>query len=218
MLNRILTPLLYLPNPAKKANKMISATTEFASKPAPLCALVVGHSRGDGGAVSRSGKVSEYAFNDALAQDILCAVDAAKCRVVVMYREHGYKALPGEINKRKPDFVIEMHANAANGKASGTEVLHWKSSTAGKIYASILLDRLALALGLPNRGLKPVGSDGRGGYLLEHTHAPAMIAEPFFIDNDGDLAWTIRNREKLVRAYADAIEMIGTIIATKPIK
>lgn len=175
----------------------------------PICALVIGHSKTDGGAVSASSQINEYRFNDALAVDIAAQVAPELCRVIVMHREHGYSKLPGEVNAVNPNFVIELHANAANGEATGTEVLYWHRSVHGRMYAGILQARLVAALGLKDRQVKPTGPDGRGALLLKNTNAPCLIAEPFFIDNDDDLHVALTKRAALVRAYARSIEEIA---------
>lgn len=48
---------------------------------------------------------------------------------------------------------------------------------------------------------------------MKYTHAPCVIAEPFFIDNDGDYARAMERYEQLVEGYARAIEEIDSKIA-----
>lgn len=183
----------------------------------PLCALVVGHSKSDGGAVSASGAVREFDFNDALASDVADAVNAAKCGVKVMHRTN-YTSLPAQINAVKPDFVLEMHCNAYNGRATGSEVLFWKTSSRGAVFAGILQRRILEGLGLTDRGTKGITGNDRGGFLLRRVLAPALICEPFFIDNPQDLRVAFERREFLVTAYARAIEDIAGVIVRRPIK
>ena len=75
--------------------------------------------------------------------------------------------------------------------------------------AEILLNHLVGHLRLPNRGIKPKTAEERGGYLLRYTNAPCVIAEPFFIDNDADLARAQEDLDGLAAAYAAAIEEIS---------
>ncbi len=84
--------------------------------------------------------------------------------------------------------LVEFHCNAFNGTASGTETLYALGSGKGAKAAQAVQDALVEELGLPNRALKPVLPEGRGGYLLHGVMQPAIIPEPFFIDNDNDLA------------------------------
>jgi len=67
-------------------------------------------------------------------------------------------------------------------------------------------------LGLPNRGIKPKGTEDRGGYVLRYTNAPCIISEPFFIDNDLDLL-LVRNRyDNFVAALIKSFKEIESII------
>lgn len=104
------------------------------------------------------------------------------------------------------DLLVEFHCNAFDGRASGTEVVHARGSVRGMEAASILQRHLTAALGLPDRGIKPPWNN-RGGYLLYGVRQPAVIVEPFFIDNDRDLA---RAREvDLAGVYTDALAEIA---------
>ena len=125
--------------------------------------------------------------------------------VEIIYRST-YRSLPIEINTTHPSFVISLHCNAFNTKASGTEVLYYHSSTRGKKLATVFQEKFKAALNLPDRGVKPKGAEDRGGYLLRYTKAPCIICEPFFIDNVNDLVTARGNYVGLVNAYARAIE------------
>lgn len=78
--------------------------------------------------------------------------------------------------------------------------------------AAILLNALVSELRLPDRGIKPKTSEDRGGYLLRYTKAPAVISEPFFIDNDQDLSVARSDLEGLARAYASAIDEMTAVL------
>ncbi len=175
-----------------------------------LCALVIGHKNTSPGAVNANSGISEFAFNESLALQIERLTQSAHVQRV--YRRT-YSQLPGDINDLAPDFVVSLHANAFNRRASGTEVLYWHRSEAGKAIAQILLDALVEHLGLTNRGLKPKTSEDRGGLLLRYTCAPCIIAEPFFIDNDGDLARAQEDLGGLAASYAGAIDAMATWLA-----
>jgi len=75
--------------------------------------------------------------------------------------------------------------------------------------AEILLSHLVDHLELTNRGIKPKTSEDRGGYLLRYTKAPCVIAEPFFIDNDDDLARVQEDIDGLAGTYTRAIDQIS---------
>lgn len=170
------------------------------------CALVIGHKKSSPGAVNEATETTEFVFNDRLSLDIESKVNDVYVQRV--YRRT-YNSLPSDINELDPDFIISLHCNAFNKKASGTEVLCYHRSTKGNEIASILQTNLLQALGLPDRGIKARTTEDRGGYLLRYTNAPCVIAEPFFIDNDEDFTIAMNKREDLVKAYADAISSIA---------
>ncbi len=183
-----------LPEPSRQANR--------------LCALVIGHKKSSPGAVNHASHLTEFEFNDHLS--IMIEQKVKKARVQRVYRRT-YRELPDDINALGPDFAVSLHCNAFNSKASGTEVLYYHKSEPGRQMAMILLKALVSCLGLANRGVKPKTSEDRGGYLLRYVDAPVVISEPFFIDNDNDLAVARSNLEGLAQAYASAIDQIASM-------
>jgi len=171
-----------------------------------LCALVIGHKKRSPGAKNAKANLTEFDFNEDLALRIERKIERTDIQRI--YRRT-YKELPDDINALNPDFIVSLHCNAFNGEVSGTEVLYYHKSQKGKKMAEILLSHLVEQLKLPNRGIKPKTTEDRGGYLLRYTNAPCVIAEPFFIDNDNDLAGTQEDMDGLVAAYAAAIEEIS---------
>ncbi len=171
-----------------------------------LCALVIGHKKKSPGAINANSNLSEFDFNEDLALHVEKGIE--KTQVQRVYRRT-HEELPDDINALGPDFVVSLHCNAFNKKVSGTEVLYYHRSGKGKRMAEILLNYLVEHLKLPNRGIKPKTSEDRGGYLLRYTKSPCVIAEPFFIDNEGDLARAQEDMDGLTAAYAAAIDQIA---------
>ncbi|MCK4783958.1 MAG: N-acetylmuramoyl-L-alanine amidase [Desulfobacteraceae bacterium] len=174
-----------------------------------LCALVIGHKKSSPGAKNSKSNLTEFDFNEDLALRIEKMVK--KSDVQRIYRRI-YKELPDDINALGPNFIVSLHCNAFNKKATGTEVLYYHKSEPGKKMAEILLNYLVEYLELPNRGIKPKTSEERGGYVLRYTNAPCVISEPFFIDNDKDLERATRNINELAEIYANAIDDISLSI------
>lgn len=174
-----------------------------------LCALVIGHKKKSPGAGNKNQNLYEYDFNNDLALRIERTVGDTDIQRVC---RRTYILLPDDINALKPDFIISLHCNAFNAAVSGTEVLYYHKSSKGEKMARILLKHLVEFLELPERGIKPKTAEDRGGYLLRYTHKPCVIAEPFFIDNDRDLAKAQGDMEGLASAYAKAIDEISRII------
>lgn len=174
-----------------------------------VCALVVGHRKSAKGAqgVLKGKTINEYDYHSELAEMI---VERTKhVSIITVYRDdtkQGYAKLPGKINQLKPDFVVSLHANAHNTKASGTETLYYKGSKKGLKLAKIVQEKLLSACGLANRKVKSKVKSDRGGSLLSGTNAPAIIGEPFFIDNPNDLSVAVSKKAKIAKAYAEAID------------
>jgi N-acetylmuramoyl-L-alanine amidase len=178
-------------------------------QPKKLCALVIGHKKSSPGAGNERAGIREFGFNDDLAIRIENKVK--KTQVQRVYRRT-WGELPADINGLDPDFVLSLHCNAYNGQASGTEVLYYHKSKVGKSIAKILQRHLVEFLDLRDRGIQPKTSEDRGGHLLRHTNAPCVIAEPFFIDNDQDLARARDDLEGLTEAYATAIDTMAQLV------
>ncbi len=174
-----------------------------------VCALVIGHKHSSPGAVNENSGVSEFEFNDALARDI----EARQSNVIIqrVYRRT-YDTLPADINQLNPNFTISLHCNAYNKRTRGCEVLYHHRSEVGKQIAELLSDLLSSVLSNRNRGAKPRAVEDRGGYLLRYVKAPCVITEPFFIDNDEELANARSRRRRLATAYLNAIDQIGELL------
>ncbi len=206
LLENLLKKGLVTPEELAEELARITQKTKAVKK---LCALVIGHKKRSPGAVNENFGISEFDFNEDLALRIEKKVNTVDVQRV--YRRT-YQELPDDINALNPDFIISLHCNAFNTRASGTEVLYYHRSEKGKMMAEILLKHLVEHLKLSNRGPKPKTAEDRGGYLLRYTKAPCVIAEPFFIDNDEDLSRALEDKDGLAEAYAQAIEEIASVI------
>lgn len=169
------------------------------------CVLVVGHESSSPGAINIHTSNTEYQFNSALCQVIMSKMFHTE--VLDLEREeNSHMSLTSTVNALNPHFTLEMHCNAFNRPVSGTEVLYYDGSVMGERIARIFLRHMVKCLGLPDRGVKPRVSADRGGYFLARTKAPAIIVEPFFIDNDWDLLLGRYKFEALADAYVAAID------------
>ncbi len=168
--------------------------------------MVIGHKKSSAGAVNHRTNLTEFDFNNDLAGRIETKV--RKANVQKVFREKTFRELPEAINVLDPDFVVSLHCNAFNETVSGTEVLYYHKSKKGEEMARVLLRHLINYLGLPDRGIKSRTVEDRGGHLLRYTYAPCVIAEPFFIDNDEDLAIAQKDPDGFADVYAKAIDEI----------
>ena len=166
--------------------------------------LVVGHKADSPGACNANKGICEFPFNDVLISELANRV-SSKYTIEIVYRDT-YRGLPDKIDALNPDFIISFHCNAFNTKATGTETLYYHTSKAGAKIANIFQSNIVSALGLKNRGLKPVTSEDRGGYVLRYTNAPCVLIEPFFIDNDSDYDIVINNYENFLIALEKSLD------------
>lgn len=168
-------------------------------------ALLVGHGAGDSGAIGFN-KVQEHAYNSFVAEFV--AQSDVKKELKVFYKAQGGWALTYlKVATYNPDLTIELHLNAANGKAVGCEVL----CLDGDENSAIIGRRFALDFtGKFNRrmrgdkGIKWISSSGRGfGNLVaaKKTSPRSILVEPFFIDT----------REEWI-AQAEYAEFLKTFI------
>jgi len=171
-----------------------------------LCALVIGHQKTSPGAKNAGSSMTEFEFNENLS--MLIEHRVLQTDIQRVYRRTRVELL-GDINALNPDFIVSLHCNSFAGDATGTEVLYYHKSSRGKMAAEILQRHLHNHLQLRDRGIKPRRSKDRGGSLLKKTIAPCLIAEPFFISNDNDLARAMSDLDGLAEAYANAIDEIG---------
>jgi N-acetylmuramoyl-L-alanine amidase len=174
--------------------------------------ICVGHSRrGDSGATSKWGE-SEHSYNRKVADALHDELEkrGIPSFVIKSYDAGGYSAGIRDCAKQLRDggatHAVELHFNAATGKAQGAEWLHWHSSGGGKRMCESL--RRAFLTSFPmmtDRGLKPKAPGARGALFLRATHCPAAILEPFFGDNPHDCAIFKGNEMALAKAYANGI-------------
>lgn len=160
--------------------------------------LAVGHTMSRPGACNQAAGICEWEWNDELADMIISRNDGSLDFVKKLRVD--YDSLPAEINALEPHLVLELHCNAANRTATGTETLYCAASKRGERVAKVIQAMMVGALGLKSRGIVPVARSGRGGHLLWNTDAPAVITEPFFIDNDEDFSLAQRRKEVLADA------------------
>lgn len=172
-----------------------------------IVALVIGHKETSPGACNKESSVCEYDFCRQLVNKIVKQYDGP-LSLRIVYRQT-YRDLPDKINKLNPAFVISFHNNAYNGQASGTATLYYHKSSIGRRMAAIVQKNIVGSIGLKDRGIKPKTSEDRGGYLLRYTKAPAIITEPFFLDNDSDYLVVSNKTNEIIGAYSQSITEIA---------
>ena len=166
-------------------------------------ALVIGHGPArDEGAVSLGGSLTELAYNRRLVPMIAGLLEGTRVEPVVVHRVTERVQPVSETNATGAECAIEFHLNSASSpSATGSEMVYCPGSKRGVAFARLLQGHVVAALGRADRGVKTPWQ-GRGLGWLQKTRMPAVMAESFFISNEGDVAAGMERMEVLARAYA----------------
>lgn len=173
-------------------------------------AIVVGHMKAAKGANSVAPlRMFEYDYNNEIAQLMFRAAKAEGIEVVIFHRDGvgvaGIgKAVDNWISKTDIGCSIELHFNAANRLARGSEVLYDSDPAGGKDLAEIALAEVYKVFkreGKQRRGVKLLEAGDRGHYNLQVIHRPAILVEPAFGDNAEDA----KLLADLKQPYAEAL-------------
>lgn len=156
--------------------------------------LSVGHSMLVDGEITSAdgtnfGGVNEYLYNKKLVDYVAKYLRSAGHTVDVIIIPE--KTMPvknstvAEMNYKIPrenagnyDLAVELHLNAFNGQAHGTEVYY--KTEKGRPYAERVVNKLSQYF--TNRGA--IKRDNL--YMLNRTKAPAILIESFFCDSKSD--------------------------------
>ncbi|MDM5431160.1 N-acetylmuramoyl-L-alanine amidase [Bacillus mycoides] len=104
------------------------------------------------------------------------------------------------------DIFISIHANAFNGKVSGTETYYYKSSESdqknpyvkeSRVLAEKIQNRLVEALQTPDRGIK-----NGDFHVIRENQMPAVLTELVFIDNGIDYSKLVTEHGRQIAAEA----------------
>lgn len=153
--------------------------------PIKKIAIIVGHGGGDPGALGWNG-MSEFNYNCLVAEEVSKSIKNKE--VKLFYRGiGGILDVSLKVNSWQPDFSIELHCNAFNGKAKGCEALYVNndSESLAKKFSKDFADKFHRVL-RGNCGSNKLYKDGRGYGNLKNFNHRAILLEPFFIDSKED--------------------------------
>jgi N-acetylmuramoyl-L-alanine amidase len=163
--------------------------------------LIAGHGNGDPGAVALGRREAD------LTRELVALIYTrlSKYASVDVFdtAKNMFKYLQSNsFNFKKYNYVLEVHFNAFNGAAHGTEILV-HTSEAGVGVENAILKNIA-DLGFKNRGVKR-----RSDLLVMNTckkqHTSHALLETCFIDNDTDISRYVVNRNKVADAIVKGI-------------
>ncbi len=112
-----------------------------------------------------------------------------------------------QINSYNPTFMFDIHFNAYDGTATGTEVYYQHDVITSKSVATKVSAAVSSYLGISNRGPKQKllssGEDYFG--MLRNCKCPAILLETCFIDSQKDMKNIISNKTETFKGIARAI-------------
>lgn len=173
----------------------------------PSFAIVVGHTYRRQGAFGVAPiSENEYPWNKDLAQRIHTQSQAQGVESRIFYRDGvGISGAYRQVKEWGAACVVELHFNAFDGRAHGTETLYDEDRNAGsKAWAQLLQDEMLASLGLSNRGLKERDPGDRGYQSVSALDIPSALIEPFFGDNTTETQIAAAKKDDLALAILNA--------------
>lgn len=163
--------------------------------------LISGHGAGDPGAVGNGYKEAD------LTREVVKLVKTrlSKFADVTVYdvNKNAFAVLDngGSINFKPYDYVLEIHFNAFNGKAYGTEIYVTTSEKTTVVEDKIVKN--ISALGFTNRGVKK-----KNFYVIRTAKSQGVssaLLEVCFIDNASDMVKYTSKKNQIADAITSAI-------------
>lgn len=178
------------PSPVKPVpEKPTSPSNQVPKHDIRKVAIIIGHGNGDSGAMGFNG-MSEFNYNSFVAEEVANAkIDK---EVKLFYRgSSGILGVAAKAVAWNPDLTLELHCNAFNGTAKGTEVLclkgDEKSGVVAKSFALAFTKRFSRVL-RRDQGINWIDSGDRGAASLKAVSLTkySILVEPFFLDTPSE--------------------------------
>lgn len=174
-------------------------------------AIIVGHEKRAGGAdfAISSAYKDEYSYNTAIANlcnTFISSGAYSNIQLKIIFRDG--IGISGAYNVAKEwgcDCCIELHYNAYNTKASGSETLTTVDAQ-DKLFAQIIHNEICLALsrGGQSRVLKILSRGDRGGGNIYAMPGSAnCLVEPFFGDNPTEAKLALDRMDQYAKCLLD---------------
>lgn len=178
--------------------------------------LIAGHHNNDPGAVGehyKLNKITEAAFTmeqrDLIYDELKAHNNIGKdFNVVLDNDKDDLRTVIKKLNDvvKPNDIVVDLHFNAFNTKATGTEVIIPSiNSRLERELAKDITDILSDVMQIPNRGVKTEASLGRRIGIL-HGKGNRILIETMFIDNPSDVTSYVKNKFIIAQEIAILLE------------
>lgn len=177
----------------------------------PVVVVLVGHEKKAGGAgFKHTAFKNEYAYNTKTAEMMLAYAKEKYpgMDMHVIFRDGiGRSGALKKAAQLQPDATIELHFNAANGKAMGSETL-CSVEQKDRDLATLVQDKICMVFGRggKSRGVKAIPRSARGGenvYLLPG-YANCLV-EPFFGDNPTEAELAVKKHKQYAEGLVEAM-------------
>lgn len=149
-------------------------------------------------------RVPEKGFTLQVAQRVASKLRAAGVHVVMTRNSDTFVGLTARCataNAQSNALFLSIHFNAApRTTATGVETYYYSGRSAS--LAAAVHRRVVRLMGTPDRGIRQ-----RGFYVIRHTNCPAVLVEPGFLTNSGEVARLSSSsfQDALAGALAQAI-------------
>jgi N-acetylmuramoyl-L-alanine amidase len=177
-------------------------------------AIVVGHERRAPGATGRfEPDVAEYDWNTDLAAQIEAICKANGIRAGTFFRDnHGITGAYNQVRRFAPEAAVELHFNAADAKARGTETIYelriseqWARVLQSEMLTVFAGPSRAAVLNKGDRRIKKASVENRGVQsLTQLKDVPSALIEPFFGDVFDECRLAAPGKPALARAIVNA--------------
>jgi len=176
--------------------------------------LIAGHHHDDPGATSThaklGGRVTEAELTIELRYLVKAYFEAHNKNQVFIDDDHDTLAtVISKINAEiKPDdIMVDLHFNAFNGRASGSEVIVPNASNQlEREIAAEISKEIAGIMIIPNRGVKDESQTARGRIGILRGVGNRILIEVMFKDNPNDMEAYQINKHIIASAIAQIIE------------
>ena len=164
--------------------------------------IICGHGAGDPGAVGNGYQEAALVREIAPTLKELLSDYAEVTLFKPNQNMYQYLKTGNTFNFKEFDYVLELHFNAFNGKAYGTEILVHNTEK-GTSVEQMIVDNIA-KLGFTNRGVKK-RSDLQNMNVCKRQGVSYALLETCFVDNFNDISLYNSKKYDIIKAIASGI-------------
>jgi N-acetylmuramoyl-L-alanine amidase len=151
----------------------------------------------------------EYDYNCGLALMMKGYALGHGCETKVFLRDQiGLRACYNQVNEYSPHAAIELHFNAANRQARGTETLFGDKNAKSEKLAHFIQNAMCKVFERDvntNRGVKHLAEKDRGYTNVNIARCPSCLIEPFFGDQVDDATLGVNKKEALALCLVESM-------------